>query len=138
MRRLVNEAGLSEQIRIDSAGTGAWHAGQRADPRARAEAEARGLTLTSVARRFEPADYDRFDYIVAMDRQNVSDLQRLAGSPMHFGKIHLARDFDPDSPPRAEVPDPYYDGEQGFPKVFDICEAACRGLLAHLREVRAL
>jgi len=138
MRRLVEAAGLSGRVMIDSAGTGAWHSGNQADPRARAEAESRGLTLTSVARRFEPADFDRFDYIIAMDRQNVSDLQRLAGTPVHFGKIHLAREFDPESPPRAEVPDPYYGGEDGFPRVFDICEAACRGLLTHLRETRAL
>ena len=72
-----------------------------------------------------------------MDHQNISALQRLAENPMHFGKLHLARDFDPESPPRAEVPDPYY-GDDGFPQVFDLCEAACRGLLEHIREAHTL
>jgi len=138
MRRLVEEAGLTQQITLDSAGTGAWHVGHPADPRARAEAESRGVTLTSLARRFEPADFNRFDYIIAMDRQNVSDLQRLADDPMHLGRIHLARDFDPESRRGSEVPDPYYGDGDGFPTVFDICEASCRGLLSHLRETHGL
>lgn len=138
MAHLVDRAGLGARVLVDSAGTGAWHVGQPADRRSRREAERRGIRLDSVARRFEPGDFDRFDYVIAMDRQNYADLQRMAAGPAHLERLHLARSFDPASPPDAEVPDPYYGGRDGFPRVFDICEAACAGLLEHLRAEHGL
>ncbi len=129
---LVNEEGLADRFVIDSAGTGAWHAGEPAHPDTRAAARARGIEVTSIARQFTRADFDRFDYVVAMDRQNRANLERLAAGHT----VHLFRDFDPASPKGAEVPDPYYEG--GFDRVFDICEAAARGFLAHLRETHGL
>src|SRR5882672_8273382 len=74
MAKLIADAGLSSRIAIDSAGTGAYHAGERADARSRAEAISRGVELTSIARQFEQRDFDRFDYVVAMDRRNLRDL----------------------------------------------------------------
>jgi protein-tyrosine phosphatase len=137
MLQLVDEAGRAERIVIDSAGTGAWHAGERADARSRAEARSRGVDLPSIARQFTPADFDAFDYVVAMDRKNCLDLARLAGSAEHERKVRLLRSFDPqaDGP---DVPDPYYGGDHGFAHVFDICMAGCRGLLAHLRKEHGL
>jgi protein-tyrosine phosphatase len=132
--KLVADAGLRERIAIDSAGTGAWHKGELADKRARQEAERRGLELRSVARQFTRIDFDRHDLIVAMDRSNVADLQALARSEVERAKIKLLRSFDPLSPSEAEVPDPYYGGPEGFGRVFDMCTAAGRGLLAHVRK----
>jgi protein-tyrosine phosphatase len=137
MIQLVQDAGLAGRIAIDSAGTGAWHAGERADPRSRAEALRRGLELPSVARQFTAGDFDAFDYVIAMDRRNFRDLERLIGGGHHKRKLHLLRSFDAHAND-PDVPDPYYGGDNGFADVFDICEAGCRGLLAHLREEHGL
>jgi len=134
MLDLVEQAGLSARIAIDSAGTGGYHVGERADPRSRAEALSRGVELPSRARKFEAADFDRFDYVIAMDRQNRSHLADLAAGDEQLGKLHLLRAFDPASARDADVPDPYYGGDQGFARVFDICDAGCRGLLEHVRK----
>lgn len=132
MRHLVERAGLTGHIQIDSAGTGAWHAGEQADPRARATAARRGVALDSLARQVSRDDFERFDYIVAMDRANQSELERLAPDRAARAKIHLLRAFDPSAPAGAPVPDPYYGGDDGFDDVFDICEAGCRGLVDHI------
>jgi protein-tyrosine phosphatase len=132
MLALVKEAGLHDHITIDSAGTGAWHVGERADPRSRETAARRGVELPSVARRFEPGDFARFDYVIAMDAENLADLRALARKAGHTEKIHLLRRFDAEAPEDAPVPDPYYGGDRGFDDVFDICHAACRGLLEHV------
>jgi protein-tyrosine phosphatase len=138
MRALVARAGLAAAIEIDSAGTGAWHVGEPADERARAAAERRGLELTSVARRVTRADFDRFDYLIAMDRENVIALERMAPDKAARGKVRLLRSFDPAAPRGAAVPDPYYGGHDGFEEVLDICEAACRGLLEHIAREHGL
>ncbi|MCA9530990.1 MAG: low molecular weight phosphotyrosine protein phosphatase [Myxococcales bacterium] len=134
MRHLLREEGLDGRVEVDSAGTGGWHVGERADPRARETARARGFTLDSRARQVTPSDFARFDYLLAMDRANVRALEALAPDTAARAKIRLLRSFDADAPAGAEVPDPYYGGDDGFEQVFDICEAACRGLLAQLRE----
>jgi protein-tyrosine phosphatase len=133
MRRLVREAGLDDRFVIASAGTGAYHVGQSADPRSRAEALRRGLQLDGQARQFGVADFDEFDYVIAMDRQNQRDLERLAGDAAGRGKVHLLRSFDTGSRRELDVPDPYQGGAEGFARVFEICQAGCEGLLAHLR-----
>ena len=79
MAKLVADAGLAERIAVDSAGTGNWHAGELPDPRSRAAAAKRGLTLTHLARQFTRADFERFDLVVAMDRDNLATLRRLIG-----------------------------------------------------------
>jgi protein-tyrosine phosphatase len=132
--RLVVDAGLRDTIAIDSAGTGAWHKGELADKRARQEGERRGVELRSVARQFEVEDFDRHDLIVAMDRSNVTELEGMARSAGDRAKIVMLRSFDPLSPADAEIPDPYYGGVEGFSWVFDLCEAACKGLLGYVRD----
>ncbi|MCA9580980.1 MAG: low molecular weight phosphotyrosine protein phosphatase [Myxococcales bacterium] len=133
MQRLIETEDLTDRIQLDSAGTGAWHAGHAADPRSRQAGTQRGYNLSSIARQVTRDDFESFDYIVAMDRQNRDDLLALAPSKDLQAKVHLLRSFDPNAPPEAEVPDPYYGGDDGFAKVLDICEAGCEGLLAHIR-----
>ena len=138
MRALVERAGLAGDIEIDSAGTGAWHVGEPADDRARAAAARRGFQLDSVARQVTRADFDRFDYLIAMDRENLIALERMAPDRTARGKARLFRSFDAKSPAGAAVPDPYYGGDDGFEEVLDICEAACRGLIEHLAREHGL
>lgn len=135
MLKLVRDAALAERFVIDSAGTGAYHTGERADPRSREEALSRGVELPSIARQFVEEDFDRFDYVIAMDRQNRRGLQALARTQADHAKIHLLRSFDR-AADGIDVPDPYHGGPKGFARVFDICEAGCRALLAQVRATR--
>ena len=130
MLALVAEAGLEDRIEVDSAGTDAYHVGEEADPRSQRTAERRGVALPSIARRFEPEDFDRFDYILAMDRSNLSHLGAMEPHG-YAGHLGLFLDFHPNAPIR-EVPDPYYGGDAGFEEVLDLVESAGRGLLAEL------
>lgn len=136
MAHLVREAGLDGRIVVDSAGTGSWHVGAPPDERATAEASARGVVLTSRARQFHPGDFGQFDLVLAMDTRNRTDLRDLATSPEERAKVRLLREFDPAGPRGAwddlSVPDPYYGGADGFAEVFDLVDAACRGLLDHV------
>jgi protein-tyrosine phosphatase len=134
MRRLLEEEQLSTEIEIDSAGTGDWHVGEPPDRRAKAAGKCRGIDLTGRARRVVAGDFEYFDYVVAMDRSNHDDLLRLAPNEAGKAKVALFRNYDPESPRDADVPDPYYGKGDGFETVLDICEAACRGLLQHIRE----
>jgi len=118
-------------ITVDSAGTGAWHVDELPDERARAAAARRGIALEHRARQFTRADLAKFDLVLAMDTDNLRHLRKLAGN-QPTPEIRLLRDFDPDAPPGAEVPDPYYD-DDGFEQVLDMCERACAGLLAYAR-----
>ncbi|MDH5492179.1 MAG: low molecular weight phosphotyrosine protein phosphatase [Myxococcales bacterium] len=138
MLALLRAEGLSEAIAIESAGTGGWHVGERADARTRETARARGYELESISRQFQAEDLERFEYVLAMDRSNLRDLQRMASGEAGIATLALFRDFDPHSPKGSEVPDPYYGGEDGFERVFDIVEAGCRGLLAHLRRTHGI
>lgn len=130
-RRLVVKEGLSDRIEVDSAGTGAWHVGEQPDRRMRSTAESHGVSLDAIrARRVEAADLVDFDYVFAMDRENLRDLRRLAGRSED--SIALFRAFDPvDGDP--DVPDPYYGGTDGFERVFEIVERTSRSILDHIR-----
>jgi protein-tyrosine phosphatase len=136
MANLVDEAGLVDRIEVDSAGISNWHAGDRPDERSAAEATRRGVAMRSRARQVHPDDFERFDLLLAMDLSNLADLRALA-DPSAVAKVRLLRSFDPalEGRPddRIEVPDPYYGGDSGFADVFDMVDAACRGLLDHLR-----
>lgn len=137
MRALLDDAGLQDVVGVDSAGTAAYHAGERADPRSRATAQRRGLRLTSIARQFVVSDFERFDYVVAMDRKNLRALEDLASAPGHRDRLLLLRSLDAETPGGAlDVPDPYY--EDNFDEVFDICERGCRGLLSRIRREHSL
>jgi protein-tyrosine phosphatase len=129
MRHLVAERGLDGEVEVDSAGTGDYHLGELADPRMRAAAASRGYRLTHRARQVEPEDFDRFDLILAMDGSNLRDLRRLAGG--RTDHVRLLSEFLPDGSP-ADVPDPYYGGEQGFERVLDLVEEACPEVLDRL------
>lgn len=132
MKHLVAEQGLSESYSIDSAGTGDWHAGQLADPRMRRAALALGYPLTSIARQVRaPLDFDSFDHIVAMDRQNLHDLQALARHDADLAKLSLMTDYCTRYD-LAGVPDPYFGGDEGFTDVIHILEDGCAELLRQL------
>ena len=130
-RYFVQQAGLEEQIKIDSAGTHAYHVNEPADRRASAAAERRGYSLNEIrARRIQADDFARFDYIIAMDRLNHVTLVDQADAE-HHDKIRLFLEFA--SAQEDDVPDPYYGGAAGFERVLDLVEEASRGLLETLK-----
>ena len=134
MRRLVDEAGMNDRIEVDSAGTSTEELGRPVDPRARTEAARRGLVLEHTAWQFQPDDFDRYDLILVADELNLRRMRRLARDAGDDAKLHLLREFDPEfNPSDGDIPDPWYGGEEGFVHVYDVIEAACRGLLEHLR-----
>jgi len=119
-------------LEVDSAGTAGYHAGEPPDPRTRQAATRRGYDLAALrARIVEPADFERFDLILAMDRQNLSVLRRRAPEPAQE-RLRLFLEFAPNAQVE-DVPDPYYGGPNGFEEVLDLIEEAARGLLSHLR-----
>jgi protein-tyrosine phosphatase len=135
MRALLVEAGLQDEVELDSAGTGAWHVGEPPDARATAAARARGIALDGAARQVRAADFERFDLILAMDGSNLHALRQLAPDEGAREKVRLLREFDPAGAalPNLDVPDPYYDSQRGFETVLDQVQAACEGLLGHVR-----
>ena len=129
-RHHVESAGLADRIEIDSAGTHAYHVGEPPDRRARAAAERRGMSLEGIyARRVDVRDYERFDYIIAMDEDNLYRLRQEAPD-RHTANLHLFLEFA--AAEEVEVPDPYYGGAAGFERVLDLVEDASKGLLKKL------
>jgi protein-tyrosine phosphatase len=135
MRKLLRDAGLEGRIGVDSAGTGGWHAGESPDARAASAARRRGIPLDGAARQVIAEDFERFDLLVAMDRDNLAGLLSVAPDDEARARVRLLREFDPASAgaPDLDVPDPYYGGPRGFDAVLDLVEAACRGLLDELQ-----
>ncbi|OQX02017.1 MAG: phosphotyrosine protein phosphatase [Thiothrix lacustris] len=130
--RLVHSQGLDDRILIDSAGTHAYHIGSSPDKRSQAAAKSRGLDLSGQrARKVTLADMQEFDYVLAMDRTNLDDLQDMVTAAQRE-RVQLfmafAERWNVD-----EVPDPYYGGDSGFERVLDMVEDAAAGLLAHIR-----
>jgi protein-tyrosine phosphatase len=120
------------EIEIDSAGTAGYHIGEPPDMRSQQAARRRGYDLSPLRARMVAAeDFERFDFILAMDRENLEDLHRRAPATVRE-RVRLFLEFAPDSDV-AEVPDPYYGGPNGFEQVLDLVEAASRGFLQHLR-----
>jgi len=135
--RLVQNAGLEHKLLIDSAGTHAYHIGSVPDTRASAAAGKRGYDLSALrGRQVSRQDFHEFDYILAMDRDNLANLQRIC-PPEHARKVSLFLEFSANFSER-EVPDPYYGGTQGFEHVLDMVEDAARGLLQKLEREHAL
>lgn len=131
-RHVVTRAGLAGSITIDSAGTHAYHVGESPDQRSQAVARERGIDLgRQRARKATPDDFNRFDYVIAMDRHNRRDLEHIC-PPGRDGRLHLLLDFAP-AVGEQDVPDPYYGGPLGFDLVFDMIEDASEGLLEHIR-----
>lgn len=130
-RRIVEEAGLADVIRIDSAGTHAYHVGNPPDRRAQEAARRRGISLAEIrARRIAETDFEEFDYVIAMDRENLSLLTQQAEERFHERLSLLLEHVDLDV---DEVPDPYYGGASGFERVLDLIEGASGPLLEKLR-----
>ena len=129
---LVEQNGLAESILVDSAGTHGYHVGTPPDPRSQATAKARGVDLSGLrARRFVSEDFVEFDYLLAMDRNNLADM--LAIKPSEGGgqatlMLDYSNRFD-----QPEIPDPYF-GDSGFDLVFEMVEDACAGLLRQIRQ----
>ena len=132
-RHSVESAGLSEHISIDSAGTHDYHVGNPPDERMQSAASRRGYDLSALrGRQVESSDFTRFDYVLAMDKDNLAILRRLAPSGsdtqaklfLEFARQHSER----------EVSDPYYGGGDGFERVLDMVEDAAQGLLQHIRQ----
>lgn len=130
-RQMVAEAGLLHLIEIDSAGTHAYHVGEPPDRRARETAAERGIDIADLrARRARVEDFHHYDYVLAMDEDNYACLTDIC-PPGLERKLRLFMEFAPDLQIR-EVPDPYYGGQRGFDRVFDMVESAARGLLDDL------
>ena len=131
-RRLIEQEGLADLILVDSAGTHAYHIGKPPDERAQATALKRGFDLGDLrARQAAAADFETFDYVLAMDRENYEILASLCPAG-YEERLSLFLDYAPDIGIR-EVPDPYWGGEQGFEQVFDMLEAASLGLLEEIK-----
>jgi len=131
---LIAESGSDGHVVVDSAGTGAWHVGERPDPRSLEVAERHGIELPGHARRVTEEDFRRFDRIVAMDRSNLSDLESLRPADSD-AVLELLRDHDPD-PGDGEVPDPYYGGDDGFDRVYRMVRRSCEVLLDKVLSAR--
>lgn len=129
---LLAENALLDQVSVDSAGTHAYHVGEPPDRRSQAAALARAVDLSNQrARQVVPEDFDTFDYVLAMDRENLDSLNYICPR-QHRNKVALFLNYAEKARSR-EVPDPYYGGERGFEKVLDLVQDASRGLLRHIR-----
>lgn len=130
---MVESEGLTDKIEIDSAGTHAYHIGNSPDPRSQECAEKRGIDLSHLrARRATEQDFQIFDYVLAMDKDNLDDLQQLCPGGMEH-KLKLFLEYAPHLN-ISEVPDPYYGGVNGFDRVFDMVEESSAGLLAEIKQ----
>jgi protein-tyrosine phosphatase len=130
----LEDEGLADKVEVDSAGTADWHIGKAPDPRSQQAALARGVDISDQqARQVTEEDFQTYDYILAMDRSNFSDLkvihESVGGTAPKLFLRAFGRSFD-----EHEVPDPYYGGEAGFRHVVDLVEDACDGLIIDIRK----
>ncbi len=128
---MVDEAGLSDDILVDSAGTGSWHVGEQAHSGTRQVLRQNDIPYNGRSRKFTRQDFDNFDYILAMDRSNERDIRALLRGDETDAEIRLFMSFAPETGVE-EVPDPYYKGRFDF--VYELVSKASAGLLAHIRE----
>ena len=127
---LIEKKGLNDQFFVDSAGTGSWHIGKKADSRMRVSAERRGLNILSIARQINTKDFENFNYILAMDNSNFMNIIDLKNRnySSDFSSIKKIQDFRSVFKDE-EVPDPYFGGDEGFDYVLDILEDSLSGFL---------
>ena len=130
-QHLVDAKGVSNNFFIDSAGTSAYHVGDTADARMRRHAKKRNIDLTSISRQFVIEDFDRFDYIIAMDQENMYELKKMARNQSDLKKLHFMTDFSTKFN-YNHIPDPYYGGDDGFELVLDLLEDASVGIYQFL------
>ena len=136
MQHIVDKQGLSDQFLIESSGTHAYHVGEPADRRSQQTASMRGVDMSDLrAQKIAITDYDRFDWILAMDEENLKLIEYYAPDN-HQAQCCLLMDFASKHAEQKIVPDPYYGGEQGFEDVFDMVDDACQGLLDHILKER--
>lgn len=133
MQAVVDEEGAAARFTIDSAGTGNYHIGNLPDRRMRIHARRRGYELTHRCRQVRAYDFDDFDIIVAMDASNERNLRRIAPSPEAEAKIVQMAEFVDIASRYDHIPDPYYEGAEGFELVLDLLQSACRNLYDALR-----
>jgi protein-tyrosine phosphatase len=128
-REHLRREGLAEKVRVSSAGIGPWHVGDPADDRARATLDEHGYRGEHVAAQVDDEHLDA-DLLLAADAGHLRSLHRLTGDP---GRVRLLREFDPSAPAGAEIPDPYYGGDNGFEEVLAMIERSVPGLLDWVR-----
>jgi protein-tyrosine phosphatase len=134
MNALLKREGLEDKLDVESAGTGAWHVGDRPDPRAIEHGSKRGYEFNTRAQQFEsPAHFKEFDYIVTMDNSNYSNVISLDTNGKYTDKVFKMTDFCSKSTAK-EVPDPYYGGGDHFEEVIDLLEDACEGFLKKFKK----
>jgi protein-tyrosine phosphatase len=137
LQRLVDDEGLTDDVRVTSSGTGDWHVGEQADPRTIAVLAEHGYDGSHHrAREFDPDEFGDVDLVLASDEGHVRTLQRYARSMEDRAKIRLVREFDPSAVEAGtlETSDPWYGGEDHFKRCFAEVEAACHGILDHVRD----
>ena len=130
-RHLARARGVEDRFEIDSAGTSGYHAGDPPDPRSVAAARARGVSVAGASRPLTHRDLHDFDFVIVMDAENRSDVDRLRATAGGAARVHRLREWDPQRS-GLDVPDPYYGGPRGFEDVHDIVERSCAALLDHL------
>jgi protein-tyrosine phosphatase len=133
---MLRDRGMTDRVVVDSAGTGGWHVGEPADPRAVEALTGHGYDASGHrARQFEPGWFDERDLVLAADSSNAAQLRRFS-DPGRRGSLHMLRSFDPDAVAAGDldVPDPYYGDGDGFERVIAMIEAACRGVVDHIAD----
>ncbi|MCP2348604.1 low molecular weight protein-tyrosine-phosphatase [Nonomuraea roseoviolacea] len=132
LRHVLEERGLGRRVTVESAGTGGWHAGDPMDARALRTLSEHGYDGSAHrARQFTRDWFDRYDLVLAMDRDNLAVLRGMAPPGV---EVSLFRSFDPAAPEGAEVPDPYYGGAEGFVEVLELVQAAAEGVAKHVAD----
>jgi protein-tyrosine phosphatase len=129
---LADQAGVAHKYYVDSAGTSAWHVGERPDSRMRRVAARHGLKYDGRSRQFRSHEFRNFDLIMVMDNENLEDLFSMTASEVDRAKIHIIREYDPLGGQNAAVPDPYYGNILGFEETYQVIERSCKGLLESL------
>jgi protein-tyrosine phosphatase len=133
-QHLVDQAGLSDEIEVDSAGTGDWHVGETPHHGTRNVLQKHGIEYDGRARQIRRADFGQFDYILAMDGSNLADVRRMMPDDSS-AEVRRFLEFAPDAS-KQDVPDPYYNGR--FEEVYQLVRQGAEGLLAHIRAEKGL
>lgn len=132
LRKKIRDEGMDSRVEVDSCGTSDYHIGDGADARTIASATKHGVPMDHCARQLTASDLDDFDFIFAMDKSNYKNILKLASSRDVEEKVHLMREFDPESS-GEEVPDPYHGGDSDFQEVFEILDRSTTSFVQHLK-----
>lgn len=134
MEQIIRNEELDEKMEVDSAGTYGGHRGELPDARMRAAGKSRGYNFSHRSRKIEEEDFYRFDYIIVMDDMNYESVSRLAPERKYLDKVYRFVEFCTEHPEWSYVPDPYYEGREGFELVLDLLEDGCKGVLKKVLE----